>query len=383
VLKIQLAFSITFGSPNLFRHLINDCLSLLPPSGRRTVETAKFSVKDTILNLSLPSHIVRGKLSGELQEGSLVCFGDPNQYQTWISKFFMDTEPTLAHGLFQFFDILDLRKGLSSYDLALCPVNTLTETLFVHRGWFIIPRLLDCVIDLRKPLGEIFRSRGIKGKIRRLQKFHYTFKVMNGELALEEFFHEMLLPTVANRHKETAYTSNLEVLKKKLRNGYLLGAYRNSEWVAADLVVRESNKTLRTANTGWRNGDVRLLKQNVSDALVFELVKRAKRDEFRFLNLGNNLPFVDDGVLNYKIRWGADPVMPGVDIDSGKVHRARGFIAVRFNLASKSGKAMLHHNPLLQKHKKVLRAIGWDSPPRPCFRRQIDRGLRWVDLAKT
>lgn len=349
----------------------------------RTLELAKFSVRDTILNWSLPSHIVRGKLSGELQEGSLVCFGDPNQYQTWISKFFVDTEPTSALGLFQLFDILDLRKGLSSYDLALCPVNLLTETFFFYRGWFLIPRLLDCVIDLRKPLEEIFKSRGIKGKIRRLQKLPYTFKVMNGELALEEFFHEMLLPTVANRHKETAYISNLEDLKRKLRNGYLLGAYWNSEWVAGYLVVLESHKTLRAANVGWRNGDARLLKKNVNDALVFELIKRAKRDKFSFLNLGNNLPFVDDGVLNFKIGWGADPVMPGVDIDSGKVHRARGYIAARFNLTSKSGRAMLHHNPLLQKHKKILRVIGWDSPPRPRFRRQIDRGLRWVNLAKT
>ena len=206
---------------------------------------------------------------------------------------------------------------------------------------------------------------------------------MQSEFELEEFFYEMLIPTVTRRHKELAYVSRFEDLKKKLKDGYLLGAYRNSKWVAAELVVREGSKTLRSANIGWRNGDVRLMRDRVSGALTFELINRAKNEGFEFLNLGNSLPFIDDGVLNFKLRWGAEPVMPGAGFESGKSIRARGFVAAHFNLASKCGRAILHHNPVLEKHNGVMRAVGWDFPVRPTFKRLIERGFPWVDLAKT
>ena len=61
----------------------------------------------------------------------------------------------------------------------------------------------------------------------------------------------------------------------------------------------------------------------------------------------------------------------------------KGFLAAYINLASEGGRAMLHHNPLLEKHNGVIRALGWDFPVRPNFKRQIEKGLPWVDLAKT
>lgn len=367
----------------MLKHFIRHCISSLPPNARLLVEAAKVSVMDTVFNWRPPSYLVQGQLAGEHCQGSLIYFGEPHQYLSWSAMLFVDAKPPKPLGPVRLPDILRLKHGLSKHDLVLYPVNPMTEALFSQWGWFSIPRYVEYVIDLRKPIEKIFQSRHSRNEIKKLRRFKYCFKVLRSELALEEFYNEMLLPTVRKRHKERAYISRVENLKKKFKNGYLLAAYRGSEWVGAELVVCQSNKTLRAANVGWRNGDDRLMKDRVSSALLVELINRAKTEGFEFLNLGNSNPFVDDGSLNFKLKWGGELEIPRVKYEGRELQGAKGFLAAHINLASESGRSMLHHNPLLEKHKGVIRAVGWDFPVRSIFKRQIEKGLPWVDLAKT
>jgi hypothetical protein len=295
---------------------------------------------------------------------------------------FDDANPPKPLGLLRFPDILRLKHGLSHHDLILYPVNPLTEPLFSQWGWFSIPRYVDYVIDLQQPIEKIFQSRNTRNEIRKIRRFKYSFRILRSKSALEEFYDEMLLPTVKKRHKERAYISRFENLEKIFEDGYLFAAYRGSEWVGAELVVCQSNKTLRAANLGWRNGDERLMKDRISSALLVELIKHAKTEGFEFLNLGNSNPFVDDGSLNFKLKWRGKLEIPTPKYEGGTLQGMKGYLAVCINLASKSGRAMLHHNPLLEKRKGVIRAVGWNFPIRPTFKRQIEQGLPWIDLAK-
>lgn len=367
----------------MLKRFIRHCISSLPPNARLPIEAAKVSVMDTVFNWRLPSYLVQGQLAGEGFHGSLVYFGEPHQYLSWSAMLFVDAKPPKPLGRFRLPDILRLKHGLSKSDLVLCPVNPMTEALFSQWGWFRIPRYVEYVIDLRKPIEKIFQSRHSRNEIKKLKRLKYCFEVLRSELALEEFYNDMLLPTVKKRHKVRAHISRFENLKKKFENGYLLAAYRGSEWVGANLVVCQSNKTLRAANVGWRNGDERLMKDRISSALLVELIKRAKTEGFEFLNLGNSNPFVDDGPLNFKLKWRGELEIPRVKYEGRELQGVKGFLAAYINLASESGRAMLHHNPLLEKHKGVMRAVGWNFPIRPAFKHQVEQGLPWVDLSKT
>lgn len=366
----------------MLKHLIRQCITVLPPRARLLVEAAKVSVADTVFNWRLPSYLVQGQLAGGGGQGSVIYFGEPHQYLSWSDMLFVDADLPVPLGPIRLPDILRLKHGLSKYDLVLCPVNRMTEPVFSRWGWFSIPRHVDYVIDLQKPVEVLFRNSHIKKEIRRLRRFKYRFKDLHSELALEEFYHDMLLPTVKKRHKERAFISRFEDLKKKLENGYLLGAYKGPEWVAAELVVYQGNKTVRAANVGWRNGDERILKDHVNSALLVELIKRAKTAGFEYLNLGNSNPFVDDGPLNFKLKWGGELEIPSVKYEGRELQGVKGILAVYINLASESGRAVLHHNPLLAKHNGVIRAVGWNSPVRPAFKRLMKKGLPWIDLAK-
>jgi hypothetical protein len=338
---------------------------------------------DIVRNWNLSSEVVTGRISGSHLKGYVIYFGDESQYRSWINGFLDNPRTSNELGQFRFLDIARFKHGLSKYDLAICPVNAATEILFSHQKWRVVPRLIDWVIDLRKPLREIFHTKNIKKNISRLRKFNYTFRVANSNSALEEFYNEMLIPMVKKRHKELAFISRFEDLVEKLKNGFLLCAYRNNDWLGAILVVYESNKIVRAANVGWRNGDIRLMRDHIGFALDVELIKRMKSEGFEYLNLGNSLPFVNDGVFQYKVHLGFSPIMPGVDLETGKLRRKGGFFAVYFNLASKSGQAILHQNPLMEKHGHLLRAVAWDSQPRHELRRLFADGIAWIDLKKT
>lgn len=367
----------------MFKPFVRKCINCLPPNPRRNVEQVAFFTMDIVRNWKLSSEVVTGRISGSHLNGSVVYFGDPGQHRFWIAKFIDHSNTPVGLGQFRLLDIARFKHGLSNYDFAICPTNPASEALFSYQGWRIVPRFIEWVMDLRKPLEEIFQRKNIKKEISRLRKFNYTFKTMKSESALKEFYNEMLIPTVRKRHKEGAFISKLGNLEEKLKNGYLLSAYRKDKWIGALLVVLESTKTTRAANWGWRNGDVRLMRDGITSALTFELINRTKTEGFEYLNMGNSQPFLDDGVFQFKHNWGFRTLFPGVDLESGKIRRAGGCLAVYFNLASKSGQAMLHQNPFLEKHGHILRAVAWDSQPRPKLRRLFDDGIPWIDLKKT
>jgi hypothetical protein len=375
---------LPIGYYKLFKPFVRKCINCLPPNPRRNVEQVAFCMMDIVRNWKLSSEVVTGRISGNRLNGSVVFFGDQRQNRSWVDSFFDNSHTSSELGQFRFFDIARFKHGLSKYDLAVCPVNPATEALFSHQGWRIVPRLIDWVIDLRKPLKEIFQRKNVKKEISRLRKYNYTFKVANSNSALEEFYNEMLIPMVKKRHKELSYISRYGDLLEKLKNGFLLCAYQENNWLGAILVVYESNKIVRAANLGWRNGDIRLMRDHIATALNFELIKRMKSEGFEYLNLGNSLPFVNNGVFQYKNRLGFRPVMQCVDLESGKISRTKGdFLAIYFNLASKSGQAMLHQNPFMEKHGHILRAVAWDSQPRHEVRRLFDDGIPWIDLTRT
>lgn len=367
----------------MFKPFVRKCINYLPPNPRRNVEQVAFCTTDIVRNWTLSSEVVTGRISGSRLNGSVVYFGDQIQYRSWVDNFLDNSHTSSELGQFRLLDIARFKHGLSKYDLAICPVNPATEVLFSHQRWRVVPRLIDWVIDLRKPLKEIFQRKNIKKEISRLRRFNYTFRTMKSESALEEFYNEMLTPMVQKRHKDQAFVSRFEDLLEKLKNGFLLCAYRKNNWLGAILVVYESNKIVRAANVGWRNGDTRLMRDHIPRALDFELIKRMKSEGFAYLNLGNSLPFVNNGVFQNKSHLGFSPIMPGVDLETGKVRRKGGFFAVYFNLASKSGRAILHQNPLMEKHEHILRAVAWDSQPRHEVRRLFDDGTPWIDLKKT
>ena len=339
------------------------------------------SLSNTLENWWLPGYRVEGELIDGGGRATLLYFGDLPQYNQWSHHFFTERTEASFVGKFRWIDVVRRKSNIPDYDLALFPVNPLTEPVFAKMGWRIIPLYVNCILDLTDATDNLIRSRTFKKRVNAVRKQNYELRELGTDSDLEEFYNSMLLPTIQRRHGDVAFTSGLGSLKGLLEEGRLFGLYQDEEWIAGRIVCSEEPDEVRLAVVGWKNGDERLLREDAATALLVKIIDWATSMAFKRINFGSSSPFVGDGPLNAKLRWKARMTMPQIQYISGQIQGVKGFVGADFKIASNAGRAILRKAPLLEKHSKALRVIGWDSNIKPEFRHQFDLGMEWVNLA--
>lgn len=367
----------------ILKHSVRFGIRSLPPRLRLLTDAAVGGLSDTYANWRLPAYLVRGRILSAENNGSLIYFGQSPQYKSWIANFFSDSKAIELIGSFSLPDIVQRKGLLADCDVLVCPSNPLSQRLFTARGWFVIPKYIKCLIDLRKPVNQLVHRHAAKDDLRIARKKNYHFEVLRDEAAFDEFYNEMFVPTTRIRHEDRANISSLEVLRSVFHQGYLLAAYQGSEWVGANLMVPQADNVLNWANVGWRGGSEQLMKDRLVSALMYEMIVRGKNEGYDTLDLGSCNPFVNDGPLSYKLKWGAQMALPQLGYEENQLQGLNTCFSAHFNLKSESARSMLKHSPVLDKHEGRLRAIGWNSQLRSDFKHQVEEGLPWVDLANS
>lgn len=340
------------------------------------------SVSNTRAQWRQSAFRIRGRLLAGDERGTLIHCGELPQYKTWVANLFAESDPPERIGSFSLADIARQRGVLADADAILCPINPLSRMLFPIQSWFIVPKYVECLIDLGLPLEQLVRRHGAKDDLRIIRKKNYRFEIRHDDASFDEFYHDMLVPTASKRHEDRAHISSLEHLRNIFRSGYLLAAYLDDEWVGANLIVPRPGGVVNWANVGWRGGNEQLMKDRVVPALLHEMIVRAQADGFQTLNLGSCAPFVNDGPLNFKLKWGAHLAPPQILYENNQLQGANAYIAAHYRLTATAGRSMLKHAPILDHHGDLLRAIGWQSTLRPDFRHQVEQGLAWIDVAE-
>ena len=366
---------------SLLRRGFRRGLRSLPPDVRCYPEIALSTVTLAHAQWKMPAYRVRGRLIDGPGDCTLIHFGQQPQYKDWIARFL--SRPTVAEAIGSFsLRAICQRKGvLATGDVLLCPVTPLSQLFFAAHGWLTVPKYVRCLIDLRTPIDQLLCRHGVKDDLRIARKKGYRFDILRDDASFDEFYQEMLVPTATVRHEDLAHISSPETLRRIFHRGHLLAAYQGDDWVGASLMVPRPDNSLDWANVGWRGGSERLMKDRLVSALLHEMIVRGKNEGFGTLDLGSCSPFVNDGPLNYKLKWGARMALPFLGYENEQLQGLNAYLAAHFNLASERAQAMLRHAPLLDKHRGRLRAIGWNAALRQDFRHQLDDGLPWADLA--
>lgn len=367
---------------HIFKSLFRQLHNALPDKIRYPIDVATTSILDTLQNRYIPAYYVRARLTDGQSEGKVLYLGNLSQYKSWIHVYFGQSVEPVSIGNLSLFQFLRKNESAPRADVTLCPINPFTKYL-LNPGWHIIPLFVDCIIDLRKPIHELITSKGANHPMRTARRFDYRFEIIKNDNALYEYFHHMLIPSIQNRHEQRAFLSSWENIQHLYQNGTLITAHLNNEWVGAILLVPEYKNRIRIANLGWRNGDIMWLKNGIVPALYHQSILWAQKKEFTEFNLGGSNPFVNDGPLNFKLKWGATMEAPSLSYQNGRIEGIRSFIGVKFNLESPAAQSLLASVPLLEYAEGKLRAICWNAEIPPSFRRQLDLGCEWINLAPT
>jgi hypothetical protein len=176
---------------------------------------------------------------------------------------------------------------------------------------------IPVLVDMEMATPRVFEGPGRWGQsvmndLRKIRQGRFAYDIVPGSDWVPEFYARMMRPTIIGRHGAEAYVaSRHEVAQHAAKpRAELLRVLVDGKWVGASL-----NETTAAGyklhKLGWVHGDAALLKQGVVAALYWFNLHRAAELGCPRVFFGPVTPCVEDGLLRYKSKWGAQLSVDG------------------------------------------------------------------------
>lgn len=191
-------------------------------------------------------------------------------------------------------------------DFAAVEIPTTRARDFVHAGWLVLPRWIAMEVNLAEDERTLWDSPK-RETVRRIERSGFALEVSRNLDDAHAFHRLMYAPTARARHDETAIVVRRGFVEAGVRSGFLLFVRHEGARRAGLLLVPRPGKrrVVDALLSGVLDGDYGRTKLAREAAYLFSI--RWARDVYRASQLGltGAAPFVHDGILRYKRRWGA------------------------------------------------------------------------------
>jgi hypothetical protein len=251
----------------------------------------------------------------------------------------------------------------STFDAEVVAVEIPTARAgdFAGAGWIVLPRWVAMEVDLRTNELELWDTSK-RETVRRIERSDFELEVARGRDDAREFHRLMYAPTARARHGATAIVVRPGFVDAAIRSGFVLFVRHGGARRAGLLLVPRPGKrrVLDAFLSGVAQGDYADTGLAREAAYLFAI--RWARDVYCASHLGltGAAPFVRDGILRYKRRWGATAL---ADL------RQPGCIALRVNVASSETCRALSEQPpivlVTRDARPSLNALALHSPGAP------------------
>jgi len=180
--------------------------------------------------------------------------------------------------------------------------------LFKPQGSDRYLRIPDCVQSVLKLPGSFEEvkkkfSESTLRKIRNVIKEEYTCKELHDESALKNFYHEMYVPHCRKRFGKLAVIASYPKARRLLRTGFIVAVQKENECMSG-AICRIRGDAFIFELVGVENGRPHLLEKGALDALYYFCILSALEKNCGMINFGNSRPFLNDGLVRYKRKWG-------------------------------------------------------------------------------
>jgi hypothetical protein len=176
---------------------------------------------------------------------------------------------------------------------------------------FLIPTWVRGEVDI--PVGSsVLRNASVKSDIRQIRKHQFHFSITKDPRHFREFYHRMYVPYISAAHGRGAFIRPYEAMKREFDHCELLLVMKEGQSIAGILLTYEK-PTPRLWSLGVRDADRRHVKEGAVTALFYFSFMHLEKNGYRVANVGLTRPFLDDGVLRYKKKWGVRIVGTSAD----------------------------------------------------------------------
>lgn len=171
--------------------------------------------------------------------------------------------------------------------------------VFWLRGW------VRTELELARAVERIRRSDGIKSDVRKIQENGLSCDTTCDPAELERFYWDLYVPYARLGYGDKAIYMSYEQMWSALKNPVLLRVKKEGQTVAGMVILQPENAVPHWWILGIRNGDRNLIKQGALAALYLFGIRYLEERGYARALLGGVRPFLADGVLQYKRKWGA------------------------------------------------------------------------------
>ncbi len=143
----------------------------------------------------------------------------------------------------------------------------------------------------------------IKADLSKIKKNHLSYIVTKDPKLFDFFYYEMHVPHTSQAHGKAAHTVTYEEMQENLDSSDLFLVKKDDEYIAGGIILYKTGRARAWAN-GVKDGNPDYVKMGALSALYYFNFLHLEKNGFKNIHIGSSKAFLNDGVLQYKKKWG-------------------------------------------------------------------------------
>lgn len=194
-------------------------------------------------------------------------------------------------------------------DIVVVGTNCLLCRKFRRRGFHIIPKWINPYLPLTAHPDALIENLGKSAKrditrnLKIVEARGFDYEVTTDPGWFDEFYNSMYVPYALNRYGGLAQLDCYGRVKQAYTKGAGIIVRKDKQPVGGTIVLPQ-NDVMRNPYVGILNGDEAISREGASRALYYYAMLVAHSWGCKGINFGSTRPFLSDGVLQYKLKWG-------------------------------------------------------------------------------
>ncbi|HEY8554481.1 MAG TPA: GNAT family N-acetyltransferase [Burkholderiales bacterium] len=258
----------------------------------------------------------------------------------WIQEVLLPAARTPAP-----FDVLALDVPRFLYERYRGPVHSQPEA-----GLFCIPSWVRGEIELPGAAAAARLPETLRTDLKLVERNGFGWRITREPALFDWFYEHMYLPYLLRTHGPRALpTTRQEMLEQQPRAELML-IHRNGVDVAGLMLIRHPTHAHAWA-LGVLDGEHAHVKAGALAAVYRFACQYSWSLGYRTIDMGMSRPFLNDGVLQYKKKWGLRLTTPNERL-----------YVLRFEPRSEAARAFLQRNPFLYERDGGLHGAVFLAP---------------------
>ena len=174
---------------------------------------------------------------------------------------------------------------------------------------FYIPNWVQGEIVFSEVLARMKTSSHLKSDLRRIRKNEFKYELTKSPSKYDEFYNTMYLPYISKVYGRTAHLMSYDRMKELEGQSELMLITRHGEPLAGQILVYEKDR-VRCWSIGVKDGNREYVKMGAQAALYWYEIQYLSECGYKAMHVGVSRPFLRDGVLQFKNKWGMNMLQP-------------------------------------------------------------------------